>query len=67
MDKLLYSPNEVAKLLSFSRSKIYELIKDGYLEAHCINGCKMKPIRITKISIKAFYRAGLVPSADWLL
>jgi excisionase family DNA binding protein len=67
MDKLLYNPNEVAEILSLSRSKVYELIRDGKLEAHCINGCKTKPIKITKISIIAFYKAGLVPEVDWLL
>lgn len=33
MDKLLYTIDESAKMLSVSRSTIYELIKDGELKS----------------------------------
>jgi excisionase family DNA binding protein len=66
VDKLLYRPDEVAEILSMSKSKIYELVKDGHLQAHCMNGKKIKPLKITRVSIEAFYELGKVPKTDWL-
>jgi excisionase family DNA binding protein len=66
MDKLLYRPDEVAKILSFSERKIRQWVEEGILEAHCVNGVKTKPLRITRVSIKAFYDSGIVQPEDWL-
>jgi excisionase family DNA binding protein len=66
MDKLLYRPDEVAEILSFSERQIRQWVDEGMLEAHCINGKRTKPLRITKVSIEAFYENGLIPPKDWL-
>ncbi len=58
--KLLLRPDEVAHQLSLSRSKVYELVKDGRLCAWRPNGCKKKPVRITAESLEEFYNSQLV-------
>jgi excisionase family DNA binding protein len=58
--KLLLRPDEVAEQLSISRSKVYELVKDGKLQAWRPNGPKKKPIRITAASLADFYQTQLV-------
>lgn len=51
--KLLYRIDEVAKMISRSRSGVYELLKRGELIAHNPNPGR-KGLRITAESINAF-------------
>ena len=43
MDKLLLTPNEAAKVLSISRSKLYELIGQGRLATVRIDTSRRVP------------------------
>jgi len=65
LTKLLYRVDEVAALLSDSTSKIYELIESGELQAHCRNGIKTKPVKITASSITAYYDRYLVAPEEY--
>jgi excisionase family DNA binding protein len=62
--KLLLRPDEVAVQLSISRSKVYELVKEGRLQAWRPNGDKKKPIRITAASLEEFYQSQLIGVSD---
>jgi excisionase family DNA binding protein len=62
--KLLLRPDEVAVQLSISRSKVYELVKEGRLQAWRPNGDKKKPIRITASSLEEFYQSQLIGVSD---
>ena len=62
--KLLLRPDEVAEQLSISRSKVYELVKAGKLQAWRPNGRKKKPIRITVSSLMDYYDSNLVGGLD---
>lgn len=66
VDKLLYNPEEVGKLLSLSKQKIYDLVRDGELEAHCANGKGYKPMKIVGSSISEYVERHKVPAEDWL-
>ncbi len=57
MDRLYYTPREVAEILSISDDKVRELVNAGDLP-----GIRVSP-RITRIPIAAFdlWRAGFVP------
>jgi excisionase family DNA binding protein len=43
MDKLLLTPEEVAAVLGVGRTKVYELIRLGLIEAVKIDGCRRIP------------------------
>ncbi len=53
--KLLYHVDEVAKILSLSRSGIYELLKRGELIAYNPNP-ERKGLRVTAESINTFVK-----------
>jgi excisionase family DNA binding protein len=50
VDKLLFSPSEVASQLSIGRSKIYELMRLGELRSVKIGGSR----RITRAALAEF-------------
>jgi excisionase family DNA binding protein len=43
MDKLLLTPEEVAEALGIGRTKVYELIRLGFIESVKIDGCRRIP------------------------
>lgn len=53
MDKFLYRVDEVAVLLSYGKTKIYELLDSGELDRHNPKGTG-KGLRITAESVKSF-------------
>jgi excisionase family DNA binding protein len=63
--KLLYRPEEVAEILSISKSKVYSLIKDGELIAHCENGAGSKPVKVVSDSIAEYVKRHKVPPEEW--
>ena len=63
--KLLYRPDEVATMLGKSKSKVYELIKDGELQAHCENGMGKKPIMVIAESVTEFVNRHKVSCEKW--
>ena len=63
--KLLYRPDEVAELLSTSKSQIYTLIKEGELEAHCRNGAGQKPIMVIAESVTGYVDRHKVDPEKW--
>jgi excisionase family DNA binding protein len=62
--KLLLRPDEVAEQLSISRSKVYELVKEGKLQAWRPNGSKKKPMRITVSSMMDLYDSNLCGAVE---
>lgn len=64
MGKLLYRVDEVAKMISRSRSGIYELLKRGELIAHNPNPGR-KGLRITAESINAFFTKHKIPTNEF--
>ena len=52
MLKLLYRIDEVQRLLSFGKTKVYELLKEGELQRQKRKtGCKGKGARVTAASL----------------
>lgn len=43
VNKLLFTPEEAAEVLSIGRSKLYELLADGSLESVAIGACRRIP------------------------
>ncbi len=62
--KLLYRPEEVAELLSYKKSKIYNLVAEGKLEAHRENGEITKPLRILAVSIEQYVQQFTLPAPE---
>lgn len=50
MDRLLYTPEEVAHTLHVSRRKIYTLIRTGEIDSVKIGKCR----RITRVALENF-------------
>ncbi len=44
LDKLLLTPPEAAAVLSIGRSKLYELLAEGHLDAVRVGSCRRIPI-----------------------
>lgn len=65
LTKLLYRVDETEALLSFGRTKIMDLLASGELTAHCENGARSKPTRITAASIENYLNKHQVQSQDW--
>lgn len=42
--RLLLSPNEAARALSVSRSKLYRLLREGHLQSVMLGGCRRIPV-----------------------
>lgn len=64
MEKILYRVDEVSKMISRSRSGIYELLKRGELIAHNPNPGR-KGLRITADSIKEFLAKHMIPTDEF--
>lgn len=64
MGKLLYRVDEVAKMISRSRSGVYELLKRGELIAHNPNPGR-KGLRITVESINSFVGKYRIPKNEF--
>lgn len=64
MGKLLYRIDEVSKMISRSRSGIYELLKRGELIAHNPNPGR-KGLRITAESINDFLVRYKIPTDEF--
>jgi len=64
MSKLLYRVDEVAATLSFSVSKVYELVKNGELMGHN-DSPGHKGLRITVESVIAYFEKHKIPSTFW--
>jgi excisionase family DNA binding protein len=67
LTKLLFKPEEVADMLSFTVQTIRDLVEEGKLRAHCHNGVRKKPLRITTESIMEFYTEHQIPPEAWSL
>lgn len=65
LTKLLYRPDEVADLLSMSESKVYELVKEGLLIAHCEKGAGKKPLKIIAESIIKYKEKYVINPKEW--
>lgn len=65
MGKLLYRIDEVAKMISRSRSGVYELLKRGELVAHNPNPGR-KGLRVTADSIKIFIEKYKIPADEFI-
>lgn len=50
----LMRPDQVAGLLGFDRSYVYDLVLEGLLEAHRKPGCDKSHLRITRRSVVAY-------------
>jgi len=57
--------DEIVASFPLSRSKIYELIRDGVLTAHCASGAKVKGICIPTIEIKEYFEKIKVAPNKW--
>lgn len=64
MGKLLYRIDEVSKMISRSRSGIYELLKRGELIAHNPKPGR-KGLRVTAESIDAFVSKYRIPTNEF--
>lgn len=64
MSKLLYRVDEVSKMISRSRSGIYELLKRGELIAHNPKPGR-KGLRVTAESINAFLEKYKIPTNEF--
>ncbi len=62
--KLLYRIDEVAKMISRSRSGIYELLKRGELIAHNPRPGR-KGLRVTAESINTFIAKHMIPTDEF--
>ena len=65
IEKKLLRIDEAAEILSFSQSKIYELIKEGKLRTACDKGVGKKPVRIIRTSIDEYIDNITVDPDDW--
>lgn len=70
LTKIHYPPETAAFILDISVSKIYEYVaetRNGFprLSASCINGHKVKPVKITRASIMDLYNQSIVPNEKW--
>lgn len=64
MPKALYRVNEVASILSISKSTVYNLVKDGELKGHNIRPGR-KGLRIVAASIEMYVKKYEVPAEFW--
>ncbi len=64
MTKLLYRIDEVSKMISRSRSGVYELLKRGELIAHNPNPGR-KGLRVTAESIDTFLVKHRIPTDEF--
>ncbi len=53
VERLLYDPREAARLLSISRTKVYELMASGQLSSVRIGHCRRIPAEAMRRFIKA--------------
>lgn len=64
-EKRLLRIEEVMQIIPYSKSKIYELIRNGRLKAACPNGPGKKPIFVIKESIEKYIEEITVDPDDW--
>jgi hypothetical protein len=57
--------DEIVEIFPLSRSKIYELIRDGVFTAHCASGAKMKGISIPTIEVRNYFETIKVSPEKW--
>lgn len=57
--------DEVVENFPLSRSKVYELIRDGVFTAHCASGAKMKGISIPTIEVRDYFESIKIPVEKW--
>lgn len=68
-DELVYSPNDIAKLLGYSRQQICRLCREGIIMSfqisskskHCIFGEEVKRFILSKLSQPAFLQKIFTP------
>jgi Helix-turn-helix domain len=57
--------DEIVERFPLSRTKVYDLIRDGVFTAHCASGAKMKGISIPTVEVKAYFEKIKVPADKW--
>ena len=70
LTKLQYPPETAAFVLDISVTKVMEFLAEtrpGYptLQAACYNGLKVKPVKVTRVSILDFFARSIVPNEKW--
>jgi hypothetical protein len=68
--KIHYPPETAAFILDISVSKVYDYVAEtrpGHprLQASCLNGHKVKPMKVTRASILDLYAQSIVPNEKW--